>query len=155
MTENIQWRELYDILSGQYQYLNTTLQECQRALSRSEDTTAQSIRSSMLKKLCEFGDDLFSLAENLERDGHSESVREGMRLIVRNYVGMLNNENVKIVDCARGAKFDPQVHEAVNALPDAEIAEGLIITELRKGYLYKDQLLRAARVTVSKGRLPD
>lgn len=151
MTDNIQWRELYDILSGQYQYLHTTLQECQRALSRSEDTTAQNIRSSMLKKICEFGDDLFSLAENLERNSQAEGIREGMRLIVRNYVEMLKTEHVTVIDCARGVKFDPQIHEAVNAIPDATVAEGCIISELRKGYQYKDQLLRPARVTVSKG----
>jgi molecular chaperone GrpE len=50
---------------------------------------------------------------------------------------------------AKGANFDPAVHEAVSAIPvtDPRLA-GVVLDQLEPGYRFGSRLLRAARVTV-------
>lgn len=50
-----------------------------------------------------------------------------------------------------GQPFDPNFHEAIAMESSSEIPEQSIINEFEKGYLYKDRLIRASKVIVSKG----
>jgi molecular chaperone GrpE len=50
-----------------------------------------------------------------------------------------------------GEAFDPNKHDAVSQEFSAEVPEGQVIRQVRKGYKLKDRLLRAASVIVSKG----
>jgi molecular chaperone GrpE len=48
-----------------------------------------------------------------------------------------------------GRKFDPALHEAVEAIPSREHEEQTIVREVRKGYRWGDHILRPARVIVT------
>ena len=50
-----------------------------------------------------------------------------------------------------GEVFDPTKHDAVAQEFSADIAEGHVIRQVRKGYKLKDRLIRASSVIVSKG----
>jgi molecular chaperone GrpE len=50
-----------------------------------------------------------------------------------------------------GTPFDPNVHEAIGQEESAEISEGAIVRQLRKGFKLRERLLRPATVVVSKG----
>jgi molecular chaperone GrpE len=52
---------------------------------------------------------------------------------------------------AVGQKFDPNLHEAIAHEPSEKLPEGSIIRQTRRGYRYKDRLLRPASVVVSSG----
>lgn len=54
-----------------------------------------------------------------------------------------------------GEKFDPNVHEAVAQEPSAEVPEGVIISEVRRGFRLRERLLRPASVVVSTGPAPE
>ena len=49
-----------------------------------------------------------------------------------------------------GQKFDPNLHEAVSEQESAEVPEGHVAQQLRKGYKYRERLLRPATVVVAK-----
>ena len=49
-----------------------------------------------------------------------------------------------------GEKFDPQLHEALSAMPDEGTEPGLVLETVEKGYRLNGQVLRAAKVVVSK-----
>jgi molecular chaperone GrpE len=49
-----------------------------------------------------------------------------------------------------GETFDPHTMHASELARDSSLAEGLVIEELRKGFLYQDKLLRAAEVVVNR-----
>jgi hypothetical protein len=57
----------------------------------------------------------------------------------------------KAIKVHRGDEFDPKLHQAVERIESDEIQPGFILTELLKGYMLKDRLLRPALVSVSKG----
>jgi molecular chaperone GrpE len=72
---------------------------------------------------------------------------EGVRLVERKFKTILEGQGVKPI-CALGMDFDPALHEA---LRQEKGKEGMIISEIQKGYTLHDKLLRPARVIVGKG----
>jgi molecular chaperone GrpE len=152
MGDDIEWRQLYDSLSAQYQSVEEMLRECQKTLARTEESVADTTRKKLLIKVCDLGDNLFNLFKSIEKNGTNGAIHEGADLIVRTFLDLLKSENVALISAVGGDAFNPQFHEAVNAVPSGEIGQGCIVEELRKGYTYRGVLLRAARVTVSTGK---
>jgi molecular chaperone GrpE len=52
---------------------------------------------------------------------------------------------------ALGAPFDPTVHDAIASVPSADVAEGIVVEVVEKGYRTDAELVRAAKVVVSTG----
>ena len=51
---------------------------------------------------------------------------------------------------AAGAKFDPNLHQAIAEVPSAAQAPGTVVTVVQGGYTIGERLLRPAMVTVAK-----
>ena len=80
----------------------------------------------------------------------AESLVSGMEMVKRQLEDVLQQAGVESVD-ATGKPFDPNQHEAVAQEPSADVPEGSVVRQLRKGYKLKERLLRAALVGVSGG----
>ena len=63
-------------------------------------------------------------------------------------VYLLTQEGVEQM-AAEGQPFDPSYHEAMAILPASGAEADTVIAEIQKGYLYRDQLLRPAKVHVA------
>jgi len=77
-----------------------------------------------------------------------EGIKKGVEMIYRQLMDFLNREGVVPFD-SEGKSFDPQKHEALSVVEDDTIPPGTVVQELEKGYIYKNRILRPARVTVS------
>src|SRR5271168_967181 len=51
----------------------------------------------------------------------------------------------------RGAKFDPNVHQAMFEVPNASVPAGSVVEVVQPGYMIGERVLRPALVGVSKG----
>ena len=51
---------------------------------------------------------------------------------------------------ATGKTFDPNLHEAVSQKETSEAPEGQVVQQLRKGYKFRERLLRPASVVVAR-----
>jgi len=70
---------------------------------------------------------------------------------IRNLMGtLLEREAVGPID-ALGLEFDPYCMEAVMRTPSPDVKEGVVITELQRGYKGPNHVLRPSRVVVSSG----
>lgn len=78
------------------------------------------------------------------------SIVSGIEMVKRQLEDVLHQFGVEPID-ATGHPFDPNFHEAVAQEPSAEVPEGSVIRQLRKGYRLRERLLRAALVVVSGG----
>ena len=104
--------------------------------------------------------DLLPLVDDLERalaaaDPAGESTtqtvasyRAGIELIHKQLAELLRKRNVTPID-AKGADFDPHVHQAVASEPSASHRDNEVIEELRRGYRLGERLLRPAMVKVA------
>lgn len=48
-----------------------------------------------------------------------------------------------------GEQFDPAFHNAVMHVEDENYGENVIVEEMQRGYMYKDQVLRFSMVKVA------
>jgi molecular chaperone GrpE len=91
-----------------------------------------------------------NLDRALEAGGSPESLRDGVELIRRDLLGVLEAQGVTVEDPA-GQPFDPLRHQALSHDPAPGVPEGTVVSVLRRGYSFRDRLLRPALVTVAKG----
>ncbi len=77
------------------------------------------------------------------------SFKEGQAMTLRRFEQLLLRHRVYPIECV-GKLLDPHTMSAVEISSDAKLENGLVIEELRKGFLFEDQLLRHAEVKVNK-----
>jgi molecular chaperone GrpE len=91
--------------------------------------------------------------DNLERalasGADGGALREGLHATLRGFEALLAAENVKPIDVL-GAPFDPRVAEAIGTKDRDDVDDNTVIEEVQRGYTLADEVLRPARVLVSK-----
>lgn len=80
----------------------------------------------------------------------ADAWREGVRMTLRRVDQFLLARRIAPVELV-GRPFDPRLGCVVATAPDASVADGTVIDEVRTGFLWEDELLRPAEVIVSKG----
>lgn len=78
-----------------------------------------------------------------------EKVIQGIELIGKQATDVLSKLGVTEIECERGTKFDPNLHEAVMHVDDEELGEQEVAAVFQKGYIYKDRVVRHAVVQVA------
>jgi molecular chaperone GrpE len=78
-----------------------------------------------------------------------ESLKTGIQMIYTQLKSFLSDAGVEEIDAA-GKAFDPNLHEAVSQQPSEEAEEGQVLQQMRKGYKYRDRLIRPAMVVVAR-----
>lgn len=113
-----------------------------------EKSEAGNVAASLLIiKILPVLDDLErALACHIDEDVSQSSLIEGVKNIHRKFLTVLESEGISPLKTV-GEKFDPSLHEAIM---QGEGEPGKVIAEVRKGYRYKDRVLRAALVIVGK-----
>ena len=101
--------------------------------------------------------ELLPSIDNLERAMSHEHnmddvsvLMQGIEMTLKGLLAALEKFGCKPIKSI-GKPFDPNFHEAIAMESSSEIPEQSIINEFEKGYLYKDRLIRASKVIVSKG----
>jgi molecular chaperone GrpE len=100
--------------------------------------------------------DLLPVIDNLERavdhaasGGNGQPLLEGVRLVLKSALDVLERHGVIRVEASGGGPFDPNHHEAVMQVPDAGRRPNEVVEQYAPGYTLHDRLLRPARVSVS------
>jgi molecular chaperone GrpE len=109
-----------------------------------------------------FARDLVGVADNMRRaleasgdlgavaGGAAKALVDGVELTERELLKVLEKHGVKKFD-PHGAKFDPNLHQAIFEVPDANVPSGSVVQVVQPGYMLGDRVLRPAMVGVSKG----
>ena len=104
---------------------------------------------SFISKLLPILDDFERSMRHLESANDNDSLKEGMSLIYDKFTKILDEQGVKKMD-SKGKPFDVNYHEAVLQQKDDNVPPHTVIDELESGYLYKDKVIRHAKVIVSE-----
>jgi molecular chaperone GrpE len=83
------------------------------------------------------------------QDGAARALQTGVSMIGQQFRSALTEAGLEEID-ATGKAFDPNFHEAVSQQETADVPEGQVVQQLRKGYKLRDRLLRPAQVIVAK-----
>jgi molecular chaperone GrpE len=93
--------------------------------------------------------DSFQLA--LANDKDNEEFKKGVELIYSQLWQILEAEGLEPIE-ALGKQFDPYFHEALMQ-EESDKDEGEVIEELQKGFMLKDNVIRAVKVKVAKKKV--
>jgi len=89
-------------------------------------------------------------AEAREAEGFLKTLVEGLELTERDFQSRLARHGVKKME-PQGLKFDPNMHEALFEIPDANAPNGTVLQVVEAGYSIGERCLRPAKVGVARG----
>ena len=127
--------------------------DSQNVMRRAEQDVEKA-RKFALERFCA---ELLPVVDNLERaleassggDAIVKPIAEGVELTLKGLQDVLKKFHVEAVDPA-GEPFDPQLHQAMSMVENAEVEPNSVILVMQKGYTLHGRLLRPAMVMVSK-----
>ncbi len=107
-----------------------------------------------------FSEDVLSVADNLARalesvtaevrgDAAGKSLVEGVEMTMKEFGGVLERHGIRRIE-AEGARFDPNLHQAMFEVESADTEPGHVLQVLRVGYTIHGRLLRPAMVGVAR-----
>lgn len=99
-----------------------------------------------------FVKDMLPVLDNFERAITTESndgtaFVDGVKMIFNQFQEILTKNGLEVIK-TEGAKFDPNFHQAVMRVEDAEKEDDSIEQELQKGYMVHGRVIRPAMVKV-------
>lgn len=123
-------------------------------IKRRAEQDVEKSRKFALESFCK---ELLPVVDNLERTlavtaGHDETVKpiiEGVELTLKSFTDALRKFNIEPVD-PEGEPFDPQLHQAMSLVENADVEPNTVIAVMQKGYTLNARLVRPAMVMVSK-----
>jgi len=107
---------------------------------------------SLLRAVLPILDNLERAIDHGKKMNENGTLLQGVEIILRQFLAILERFGVKPVG-AMGESFDPEKHEAVSQA-ESDQEPDRVISELEKGYLFHERLLRPAKVVISKA-LPE
>ncbi len=119
---------------------------------RMQREMAQMKREALASFLKEFFgplDDMDRVLAETTKSHSFESLAQGVRIMEENFWRTLAKAGVRKMD-AKGKLFDPAQHEAMAAIPSADVPPNTIMEVLDNGYKLDEFILRPARVVVSR-----
>lgn len=121
-----------------------------RALKERQDAV-RFANESLVQKLAPILDSLERALAAVDQTQSSaaDALKEGVALTYNQLRNVLSDAGLEEIDAA-GQPFDPHWHEAVSQQPSAEVPEGTVLHQIRKGFKLHDRLIRPASVVVAK-----
>jgi len=135
------------------QYLRAAaeLENTRKRLLREHEERSRYAAQALIRKLLPIVDSLRQALVAVENQSDPQAVTQGVQLIYRQVVGLLEQEGIKRIATV-GTRFDPHLHEAVAQVESQDHPEdGTIVEEVQAGYTIHDKVLRPAMVKVAKG----
>jgi molecular chaperone GrpE len=140
-------RKERDELRDQLLRKRAEFENYRKRVERDREQSATEAAASVLQAVIPTID---NLDRALEATGAENTLRQGVELTRRELLALLERQGVTIED-PQGQPFDPQRHQALSHEAVPGRPDGTVVEVFRKGYAFKDRLLRPALVKVAKG----
>lgn len=96
--------------------------------------------------------ELLPVADNLERalavEGNVEDIKKGVEMTIKGFLNSLEKLGVEEIDTTNG--FDPNLHQAISVVEDANLNTNDVAQVYQKGYKKGEKVIRYSMVTVAK-----
>ncbi|MDZ7600812.1 MAG: nucleotide exchange factor GrpE [Hoeflea sp.] len=125
--------------------------------------TAREISDAKSYAISGFARDMLQVSDNLQRalaavpeqaddatDNGLKTLIEGVELTERAMATALERHGVRKLE-PMGQKFDPNFHQAMYEVPNANVPNNTVVDVVQPGYVIGDRMLRPAMVGVAKG----
>ena len=129
-------------------YLQADFENYRKRTEREAAELAVRCNEKLVAELLCVVDDLERALDSGKETDDASALLKGVKMIHRNLTRMLEREGLERID-AVGKVFDPKFHEIVVKIPRNDCEEGLVLEEVRRGFVFKGRVLRPCMVNVS------
>ncbi|WEZ84772.1 nucleotide exchange factor GrpE [Rhizobium sp. 32-5/1] len=125
--------------------------------------TEREVKDAKSYSVAGFARDMLAVSDNLRRaldaiptearesgDAGFNALIEGVEMTERAMLSALERHGVKKLEPV-GQKFDPNFHQAMFEIPNADVANNTVVQVVQAGYTIGERVLRPAMVGVAKG----
>lgn len=102
----------------------------------------------VLEKLLPVVDNFERALASIPDEDKERGFEQGVDMIYKQLMTSLEGVGVAAMN-AEGKEFDADLHNAVIHVEDENFGENIVVEEMQKGYMYKDQVLRHSMVKVA------
>jgi molecular chaperone GrpE len=128
------------------QYLLADFENLKKRTELDVQSKVNSALDSMMLKFLSIYDDFVRAKDALAKQKINT---DGLSAILKNMDSFLSENGVTPIE-ALGEIFDPQLHEALSVKEDPSLDDNTITTEIRKGYILQNRVIRPSLVEISK-----
>jgi len=132
----------------QLKYLQADFENYRKRTERELNELTVRCNEKLVAELLCVIDDLERALDSGKETEDASALLKGVEMIHKNLTRMLEREGLERID-AVGKIFDPKFHEIVVKIPRNDCEEGLVLEEVRKGFVFKGRVLRPCMVNVS------
>src|SRR6266702_8688002 len=118
--------------------------------AREKEDAIKYANASLLERLVAIVDNFELGLAAAKEQGQQSPIYSGMVLVQKQLNDLLAENGLQPIE-AEGKMFDPNLHEAIAHEPSDQVPEEIVLRQTRRGYRFKDRLLRPAKVVVSSG----
>lgn len=133
-------------LAIKLKYLQAEFENHRKRVEREAEAVVRFAHETLLARLLPVLDEMDAAVAGI--DGKAG---EGVRMVRDNFVKALREAGLEEVP-AQGMPFDPYLMDCVQQVPDDGSKDGVVKEVVRKGYRYRDRIVRPAQVIVVNNR---
>lgn len=104
---------------------------------------------SFIVKLLPVVDDFERSLLHIENSKDIKAIQDGIKLVYDKLIKVLNEQGVEKIN-SLGEPFNVDLHDALMQRPVENVEPHTVVDEIEKGYMYKDRVIRHAKVIVSE-----
>ena len=139
-------------LKDKYARVHADFENIKKRLEREKYTAVEYSNEKFAKDMIPVMDSLQGAmnSANAEADKAElfDKLKMGIELTYKQLITALEKHGVSVV--SHDEAFDPNIHNAIQAVESEEVESGQIVQTFQTGYKYKGRPLREAMVTVAK-----
>ena len=131
--------------------LTADFENYKKRAARERTEAGHAASAALLHKLLPILDN-FEMAQAAAQTAQGDklaALQTGIAMIQQQLKSLLTEAGLEEID-ATGKPFDPTFHEAVSQAESENTPEGHVVQQMRKGYKFRERLLRPAAVVVAK-----
>ena len=138
-------------LKDKYARVHADFDNIKKRLEREKYTAVEYANEKFAKDMIPVLDALDGAMKSANADADKtelfDKLKEGIELTHKQFLTQLDKHGVTMV--AHDEPFDPNIHNAVQAVDSEEVESGQIVQTFQTGYKYKNRPLREAMVIVA------
>lgn len=120
-----------------------------KRLEKDNDIRLDQFKANLFSRLIPILDNLNRAIQITRSSKDLEALQQGVEMVAKQYTRELKNNGVEQIN-TQNRKFDPKTDEVVmtEETTDPE-QDNMIVEELEPGYIFKEKLIKAAKVKVA------
>lgn len=129
--------------------ISAEYENAKKRLRKEKEDFVKFANEKLVSKLLNILDDFQRALDSAEQGHDLENVVEGVKMIKNQFFSVLKDSGLEKIK-AKGEKFNPNVHEAIDFTETDEYKEDIVTEVFQPGYLFKGRLIRPSVVKIAK-----